>query len=310
MRTSCNNSRIPAVGLALMFSLCLWPAAADQQLGFAPGASNEFTFDTGVLRGKLRAGGKSVGLSSVVHIPSGLRLDHSMGLFSHYRVFSSGKRYGTAAWDWPSQARLKPDGAVEVSWPATDRPFELRALYHWSASNVLDLETSVRAQTDLPKFESFLASYFTEAFTNASVYAKPAGDSAGAVSFLPLEKSAGTWQVFPKDSSMLSLIQDGRWKIEPNPVDWVVRPPLAAPVCTRRAAANGVTVVLMGLLGDCFAISAPYESEPHYSMYLSLFGRDLRPGETATARSRLVFGTKLTNPEIVALYEAFRRQAR
>ena len=143
------------------------------KLAFFASGTNEFTFDTGVLKGKLRAGGKSTGLSSVVHLPTGLTLDSSMGLFGHYRVFSANKRYGTAAWDWPSEARLRPDGSVEVRWPsAEDRPFELRAVYRWAAPDTLDLETSVQAKTNLAKFESFLASYFSEGFTNACVYVR------------------------------------------------------------------------------------------------------------------------------------------
>src|SRR5664279_621881 len=63
------------------------------KLVFLASGTNEFTFDTGVLKGKLRADGKSRGLSSVVHLPSGATLDTSMGLFGHYRVFSANKRY-------------------------------------------------------------------------------------------------------------------------------------------------------------------------------------------------------------------------
>ncbi|MCX6924779.1 MAG: hypothetical protein NT154_16425, partial [Verrucomicrobia bacterium] len=65
---------------------------ASGKLAFSASGTNEFAFDTGVLKGKLRAGGKSTGLSSVVHLPTGARLDSSMGLFGHYRVFSANKR--------------------------------------------------------------------------------------------------------------------------------------------------------------------------------------------------------------------------
>src|SRR5512138_3727024 len=147
-------------------------AAEGSGLRFVAGESNEFVFDTGVLRGKLRAGGRSAGLSSVVHLPTGMRLDASMGLFSHYRLFSTNKRYGTAAWDLPSSAKLAPDGSVEVRWSAAvDRPFQLSATYRWTAPNVLDVETGVRADTNLISFESFLASYFSPGFTNAAVCA-------------------------------------------------------------------------------------------------------------------------------------------
>lgn len=44
----------------------------------------EYEFDTGVIRGTLRAEGKSLGLSSVVHVPSGVTLSRGYGIFSHY----------------------------------------------------------------------------------------------------------------------------------------------------------------------------------------------------------------------------------
>lgn len=57
------------------------------------------------------------------------------------------------------------------------------------------------------------------------------------------------------------VITDGRWERPPNRV--------AGPE-------------------ECFAVSMPFDEDPHRSIYLSLFGRDLEVGETATARTRLV----------------------
>jgi hypothetical protein len=230
-----------------------------------------------------------------------------MGLFGHYRVFSANKRYGTAAWDWPSEARLRPDGSVEVRWPsAEDRPFELRALYRWAAPDTLDLETSVQAKTNLAKFESFLASYFAEGFTNACVYAR----SNSQAWLMPADKSGGTWQAFPRDDEAVSIIQDGRWKFQPNPVDWVIRPYLAKPLAIRRCPPNELAAILMSPPQDCFAVLTPFEAEPHRSMYLCLFGRDLKAGETARARARLVIGTGLAGETMDNRYSAYLRQQR
>ena len=55
-----------------------------------------------------------------VHTPTGTPLCQGHGLFSHYRVFTRGKRYGGGAWDWPSESKLRDDGSVEVRWPAAD----------------------------------------------------------------------------------------------------------------------------------------------------------------------------------------------
>jgi hypothetical protein len=271
-------------------------------LVFVAAGTNGFDFDTGILKGKLRAGGKSTGLSSVVHLPSGLTLDHSKGLFGHYRVFSTNKRYGTAAWDWPSEARLRPDGSVEVRWPSTeDRPFELSAVYRWAAPVTLDLETTVHARTNLPHFESFIGSYFGEGFTNASVYAR----SNGQPGFEPAVEARGAWQAFPRDNEAVGIIQDGRWKFPANPVDWVIQPELAKPLGLRRCPAKNVQALLMSPPSDCFAVLTPFEAEPHRSMYLSLFGKDLKAGESATARARLIISPRLPESQMLAAYERY-----
>jgi len=279
----------------------------DGRLAFVASGTNEYAFNTGVLKGKLRAGGKSTGLSSVVHLPTGVALDSSMGLFGHYRVFSANKRYGTAAWDWPSEAALRPDRSVEVRWPsAEDRPFELRAVYRWAAPNILDLETSVLAKTNLARFESFLASYFSEGFTNAGVYVP----SNGRERFEAADKGYGTWQAFPRDDQAASIIQDGRWKFQPNPVDWVIRPHFAEPLGIRRCPANDLWAVIMSRPQDCFAILMPFAEESHRSMYLSLFGKDLKPDETVRARARLVIQQNLASEAIDRLYTTYLPQSR
>jgi hypothetical protein len=264
-------------------------SADSSLLAFRPAASNSFIFDTGVLRGLLREGGKSRGLSSVVHIRTGTRLDGSVGLAGHYRVFSANRRYGEAAWGWPSEARLLPDGAVQVLWAAApEHPFELGAVYRWTASNTLEVETSVRAQTNLVKFESFFASYFAKSFTNSMVNAREPHRSGPAEGLVRADPKSGDWLAFPRDEAAWSWVRDGRWTLPPNPVDWVRMPPLANAVGARRSPSTGVSVVISSSLKDCFAVMTPHELDPHYSMYLSLFGRDLGPGETARAKVKLM----------------------
>jgi hypothetical protein len=63
--------------------------------------------------------------------------------------------------------------------------------------------------------------------------------------------------------------------------------------------------VLISSPKDCFAILTPFQTEPHYSMYLSLFGRDLKSGETARARTRLLIGENISETEILKDYPAF-----
>jgi hypothetical protein len=273
--------------------------AADGNPAFAA-ADREFTFDTGVLRGTLRGGGQSKGLVPAFDCATGTALARSMGLFSHYRLLDDRARYGKAAWDWASEAKLLNSGAVEVRWTADDaHPFDMTAVYRWSAPNALDLTTRVTARKELRKLEVFLASYF-DGFPSTAVYA------GGAPAFVPAAADAGKWQMFPRDDEAVKIIQDGRWKHPPSPVEWAIRPKLAAPLAIRRDADRKLAAVVMARPADAFAVACPQDEEGHRSIYLSLFGRDLKSGESAEARSRLVIGRDITDAKAVQLYEAFQ----
>jgi len=218
---------------------------ASSKLAFVSDGNGGYTFDTGVLRGTLCQNGKPQGLTSVTHVPSRARLDGGAGILGYYRVFTTKKRYGTAAWEWPGKAKLLPDGGVQVSWPAAaDRPFDMNAVYRWKDPQMLDVETTVTARKDLDMFESFVASYFDAAFPSPFAYVNENPASIGTPGFLLAKKSIGDWQIFPRDADVLPIIQDGRWQIAPNPLNWAIMPELEGPVGLRRAA-NGLAVVVM-----------------------------------------------------------------
>jgi alpha-L-fucosidase len=280
---------LSAAALLLHTSLVHVQADAPNSLAFRPGTNGSFTFDTGELRGVLREEGRSFGLQSVIHIPTGRRLDAGNGLFGHYRTFTTGKRYGDGAWNWPSTARLTEGGAVEVLWPVTeDRPFELRAVYRWAKPTVLDLETTVTAKQNLSKFESFLASYFDGGFSNAMAAVVGKSDQKETPQYLSAVQADALWHMFPRDDAAVSVIQDGRWQLLPHPVDWTIRPRLQRPVAIRCDKVSNLAALVMGTRDECFAVAMPHETEGHYSLYLSQFGRDLKAGETACAQARLV----------------------
>jgi hypothetical protein len=298
-----------AFGLGLLTAILAIPTAgqAGAPPEFVRGSQGEFVFDTGVVRGVLRPNGSSRGLSSVVHAPTGVRLDGGSGLLGYYRVFTTNHRYGTAGWNWPSTARLLPDGAVAVTWPAEEgRPFRMHSIYRWQDCRTLDLVTTVTAEQPLSQFEVFLSSYCDKALTTPSVYIHPA--SGDGPCFRPSEKAAGDWQVFLRKPAFATLLRDGRWQQPPHPVDWIIQPPLARPLCLRRGSDPAPTVILMAPPEDCFAVFTPYRGESHYSLYLSLFGRDIAAGQSATARVRLVVAGAVSDADILALYEAYERE--
>ncbi|MHC4214483.1 MAG: hypothetical protein ACYSWP_14050, partial [Planctomycetota bacterium] len=174
----------------------------------------------------------------------------------------------------------------------------------------LDVKTIVTPQKDLSKFEVFLASYFHESFSSPYVYVGSSPEDQGKGGFLMARKSFGIWQMSPRNKDVLQIIRDGRWRKDPNPVDWVIMPYLAAPIAVRRSDVGDLAVILMAPPDDCFAIAAPYRGEKHYSLYLSLFGRDIKAGETAAARSRLVIAGGLSDQEILDLYRKYIEELR
>lgn len=278
------------------------------RLEFTENEDGGYEFDTGIVRGRLREAGKGLGLTSAVHVPTGTKLNGAYGLLSYYRVFTTNKRYGHAAWDWPSSSKLLPDGAVQVTWPeGDDRPFELAAVYRFRDGSMLDVETVVKAGKDLSKFEVFLASYFNEAFPLPQVYVAAGPENEGKPAFLTAKKSFGNWQMFPRNDDVLPIIRDGRWQKEPNPVDWKIMPRMAKPIALRRGSEAAPIAILMAPPDDCFAIASPFEGEGHYSMYFSLFGRDIMAGQTAKARLRFVVTSAASDREILDLYQKYMK---
>ena len=197
---------------------------------------NEFHFDTGVLRGTLRAAGRSCGLRPAVEIASGKQLAGAFGLLSPYRLLTTESRFGEAAWDWASRARLLKDGAVAVRWTADkDHPLDMTAVYRLVAADTVDLQLTVQPKRDLQRFELFLASYF-DGFPRCFAYAH---DRDGRAGLVEATQADGNWQMFPRDGQAAAVIGDGRWFHPPHPVDWVVRTPLALPLAVRRDLGSG-----------------------------------------------------------------------
>ena len=219
----------------------------------------------------------------------------------------------------------------------------MKAVYRWIEAGTLDVRIQVTPQKDIPDFELFLSSYLTTGF-RAAVYVQQEGksnqgcigdttvegDSSGGLDkldklnkigkqqFVPVHRPPNAksgYVIYPRDEKALRMIQDGRWKIPPSPVDWDVGPFLARPICFRRDAQLDITVVLMSPAEDCFAISSAWnpatpEAKGYRSLYLSLFGRNIQAGETAVARCRLLIGRDLTEPHILEIYEKYTKEVK
>ena len=298
--------------LFFLIPLTFTPAFGDSpDLTFKPADDGYYDFDTGLLKGQLKLDGKYQGLYPLIDVKTGTELVHPPGVFSFYRVLTTNRRYGKSVRDWPTQTKLLSDGAVEVRWPPADEhPLEIIAIYRWTAPDTLDLETTVKPQHDMPDFELFMSSYLGKGFL-ASVYLRPEGQEQPE--FVPVDRtpdSRGGYVMFPRDQKSLDMIRDGRWTFPPSPVDWDARRWLAAPLVIRRDAKLGLSAAMMCPPDDCFAVASPWnpatlEAGGYRSLYLSLFGEDLKAGQTAKARCRLIISRNLPDDEVIRRYKQY-----
>jgi hypothetical protein len=280
--------------------LLLGALACAAEPAFTP-SGGEFRFDTGALRGTLRGGGQSIGLVPVTDASTTAAVARFKGLLSPYRLLTADRRFGDGAWDWASTAALQPDGSVRVEWKAdAGHPLDMTGVYRWASSNALDLAIAVRPREELKTFEVFVASYF-EGFPSASAWA------GGAGGFIEAARADAAWHMFPRDDDAATLIRDGRWTLPPHSVEWAIRPAYAGALAVRRDAKTGLAALVMSPTSDCFAVAMPYGEESHRSLYVSLLGRDLAAGESATARVRLVVGHRISDGEAVKMYVDYRR---
>ena len=280
-------------------TLCLLAGAGHADLSFIE-ADKEYHFETGALHGVLRAEGKSFGIGPVIDSRTGVTVAGVLGLFGPYRLLDADKRYLPDARDWPSASRRLPDNAVEVRWAAdAQHPFDLQIVYRWTSTNALDAITTVTAHQPLRRFEVFLASYF-QGF--------PAVYGYGQNGFVEVKKDMGDWLSFPRDGAAETIIADGRWLRPPHPVTFkpVVR--YAGALGMRRDAASGLVGLVMAPPEACFAVLMPQGEDGHRSLYLSLFGRDFKDGEKATARARLIIGHDMTDKQAIEGYEAYLKE--
>lgn len=265
----------------------------------------EYLVDTGVVKGVFRQEGKSLGFEPLKTTSPELTLSHFPGILNFYRVFKANYRFPHDIREMKSEAKLLNNRSIEVIWESSsNEPFELRSVYKWVDPQTLDLLVSVKALAELPKFEIFLSSYLTENFPEPYVYVK---SERGKYEFVSTPRDIGVWHAFPRDEEAVKIIQDGRWSYPPSPVDWVIREYFAEPIIYRKDKSSGLTILQMASKENCFSIMAPHIGEAHFSMYFSLFGKDLMAGQIVNTRIRMVIGN-ISEEEMLRIYRNFSEE--
>lgn len=208
---------------------------------------------------------------------------------------------------WHGEARSMPhamtvqDNGIQCRWePTIAHPAELIIRTSLVAEGVFDIDIRVAAWQRLQDYELFYSQYFDRSFRGgAYVRALPAEQNpvTGWTQVFPGADPVfrGMYVAFPRDERGAGMICDGRWQRGRHFTRFVPCRYYAEPLGFYKNADSGLSVSLMAERENCYAVSMAYHAEDphdhvgqHNSLYLSLFGRDIQPGEMAAARLRMV----------------------
>jgi hypothetical protein len=312
-----------AVGMALF--VLVWTvgsaadAAATPPFAFSPQSPGFFSFDTGAIKGVVRADNASEGIVELTDCATGQNVikEQLPGIFSLYRAFSAGRRFADAR-SGAKHAELNGERTqVIATWEASnDFPLTIRGVFSIPDARSIDLELVCTPKMALPSFELFVSSYIVQThrhfvFLKNTLHQAPA---PAPVLFEPVATPfiEGCYLAFPRDADACRLIFDGRWQRPANPVQFALGRHYAVPLMGSRNPDSGLSVLLFMRPQDCFALESTYArpGEPdsvasHNSLYFSLGGADLEAGANARFILRATVAKLTSHDEALTLYKTW-----
>lgn len=295
-------------------------SAGEPATTFTGNTTDGFQFSTPQMEGTIRLDLPYHGVTRLTDKRSGRQvIDERYSALNLFKLMSVNLMMGQPR-QMERKMRSGPDWA-EVTWPASDtHQGEIAARYEVSSPSSIDVSITVRCKGSYAGYEVFMSSYFDKTL-RPHVWLKDRPEKSVDL-VLPTVNDVfrGMLLTFPRDVFAAQRCLDGRWERSESKTP-VVQP---CPVrdygycLTLQAdAENKLGVMLMASPRDCYALSTRYHAEEpkdrmtSYSAFdMSLFGEDLLPGDTRTARVRLALGYldgDLTRP--VELYRKFLDEA-
>jgi hypothetical protein len=219
--------------------------------------------------------------------------DSAAGSLTPFRVLAR-DAYLTELRATPATCRLTDDG-VRVEWePCLEHQARVSVTYDASRANTMDITIEVRGYGYYRDYE-LLFSHYTSAPFHAGCWVKSQGEpEAIMVEDNPVYH--GLYNFFPRDLHAAQMFYDGR--SERGRWCWQVAMGRFYGLPLVFSHNGEVEQILCGLPEDVCAVGLTYRGDAndgvasHKSMYLSLFGRDLNPGQTWRTRIRYMAGPR------------------
>jgi len=259
--------------------------------------TGELRFETKLIAGTLRADGERVAITELTYRPTGKRVDSGM-MFAPYRLLARSAWMGEAR-EMAHRATPISDG-VEVVWaPTITHQAELRLRIAFAEPGTVDCQVEVTGHGYYPDYEVFLSAYFAAGFRPGAWLTPVRGRGTAPELVRPVANPIfrEMYVAFPRDERAARIIADGRWQRGRHHTRFLPARYHGLPMGFYAQDDGPLDVLLMGLPEDVFAVSMAYATDDptddigqHNSLYVSLFGRDLHPGDRWRTSTRLVFG--------------------
>jgi hypothetical protein len=259
-------------------------------------------------------------IKNLIHNPTGTRVTPEGGMMQGAGSFTLFRVLARSSWltelraTRPSVER-KEDGAILIWEPTIKHQVKTTADFSIKDPNIIDIDISIEGYAYYPDYELLCSNYVSEQLSGGLfVRQNELSDEGGHEKILVTDNAAfhGMYNFFPRDEYAAHIMTDGRGQKG----RWYWR--LA---CGRRYACplgfatdGQVDVLFMGRPEDVYAVGATYAADAehadgvarHHALYLSLFGRDLHPGDGRRTQVRLVVDGFMNQEErLLGVYEAF-----
>lgn len=241
----------------------------------------------------------------LVHKDTGIRVSPEGGMMKRAGSFTVFRSYARNSWLTEYRA-IKPEvtrnenGALLVWNPTVTNQVKVSAIFAVREPNIIDLDLSIEGYAFYPDYELLFSNYVAESLNGGLFVRKNDLAEDGEYERIDVTDNPafhGMYPFFPRDEHAAHIMTDGRGQRG----RWYWRA-----ACGRRyafpvgiASDKRVDVILMGRPEDVSSVGVTYSADgdnydgvaKHHALYLSLFGRDLHPGDGWRTQVRLVVQT-------------------
>ena len=259
----------------------------------------------------------------LVHKNIGVRVSPEGGMMEGAGSFTLFRSYETNSWLTELRA-VKPEvtcnesGALLVWNPSVTHQVKVSANFAIREPNIIDLDLSVEGYAFYPDYELLFSNYVADSLNGGLFVRKNDFTDEGEYERIEVTDNPafhGMYPFFPKDENAAHIMTDGRgqrgrwyWRV----------------ACGRRyafpigfATDKRVDAILMGRPEDVSSVGVTYSAAgdnydgvaKHHALYLSLFGRDLHPGDGWRTQVRLVIQTHEDQTDgLLTTFEQFTKE--